>query len=163
MEISIDIENGYFSVTADINNEEVLQETINNFFKAYFEKHTSSTNRSYIALHEDQTIELANNEFGLAIRNGQIMVSSRDVSRVFGKRHHIVMRDIRLLECSAEFRAYNFVSAKYSDAQSKPRPEVYMTQDGFTFLVMGYTGKIAAKFKEKYIEAFNEMERALNR
>lgn len=33
-----------------------------------------------------------------------------------------------------------------------------MTKDGFTFLVMGYRGKKAAKFKEAYIQRFNAME-----
>ena len=33
-----------------------------------------------------------------------------------------------------------------------------MTRDGFTFLVMGYRGKKAARFKEAYIRRFNEME-----
>ena len=37
----------------------------------------------------------------------------------------------------------------------------YITRDGFTFLAMGFTGKIAAKFKEAYINAFNEMENKL--
>lgn len=37
----------------------------------------------------------------------------------------------------------------------------YLTRDGFTFLAMGFTGKVAAKFKEAYIEAFNDMERRL--
>jgi Rha family phage regulatory protein len=36
-----------------------------------------------------------------------------------------------------------------------------MTRDGFTFLAMGFTGKRAAQFKEKYIEAFNRMEAEL--
>ena len=35
---------------------------------------------------------------------------------------------------------------------------VTMTKDGFSFLVMGYTGKKAARFKEAYINAFNKME-----
>ena len=33
-----------------------------------------------------------------------------------------------------------------------------MTRDGFTMLVMGYTGQKAMKFKELYIKRFNEME-----
>lgn len=37
-----------------------------------------------------------------------------------------------------------------------------MTKDGFTFLVMGYTGSLAAHFKEKYIAAFNEIEAKAN-
>lgn len=36
-----------------------------------------------------------------------------------------------------------------------------MTKDGFSFLVMGYTGKKAATFKEAYIKAFNQMENAI--
>lgn len=37
----------------------------------------------------------------------------------------------------------------------------YIGKDGFVFLVMGFTGKVAAEFKEAYINAFNEMERKL--
>ncbi len=33
-----------------------------------------------------------------------------------------------------------------------------MTRDGFTILVMGYTGAKAMRFKELYIKRFNEME-----
>lgn len=37
----------------------------------------------------------------------------------------------------------------------------YLTRDGFTFLAMGFTGKVAVEFKETYINAFNEMEKAI--
>ena len=37
-----------------------------------------------------------------------------------------------------------------------------MTRDGFCFLAMGFTGKEAGKWKEKYINAFNEMEKSLS-
>ena len=33
-----------------------------------------------------------------------------------------------------------------------------MTKDGFCFLAMGFTGKEAAKWKEAFINAFNQME-----
>ena len=36
-----------------------------------------------------------------------------------------------------------------------------MNRDGFTFLVMGFTGKKANEWKWKYIEAFNMMETLL--
>ena len=36
-----------------------------------------------------------------------------------------------------------------------------MSRDGFTLLVMGYTGDLAMKFKEAYIKQFNAMEQAL--
>lgn len=38
-----------------------------------------------------------------------------------------------------------------------------MTKDGFSFLVMGYTGKKAGEFKEKFINNFNEMEKKIRR
>lgn len=38
-----------------------------------------------------------------------------------------------------------------------------MTKDGFVFLVMGFTGKKAARFKEAYIEEFNRMEAELHK
>jgi hypothetical protein len=36
-----------------------------------------------------------------------------------------------------------------------------MTRDGFSFLVMGFTGKRAAQWKERFLEAFNRMEQEL--
>lgn len=36
-----------------------------------------------------------------------------------------------------------------------------MTKDGFVFLIMGFTGKKAAAFKEAYIAEFNRMEAEL--
>lgn len=162
MEISIDIEKGCFSVVADINSGEVLQEAISNFFKAYFEKHTHSTDKAHVAVSESFTADLAANELGLTLREGHIVVSSRSVARVYGREYANVLQSIRRLDCSAEFRALNFQAAEYIDARKHRRPEVYMTRDGFTFLVMGYTGLLAAKFKEAYIEAFNAMERALS-
>ena len=37
----------------------------------------------------------------------------------------------------------------------------YMNRDGFTLLVMGYTGEKAIQFKMAYIKQFNAMEKAL--
>jgi phage regulator Rha-like protein len=46
----------------------------------------------------------------------------------------------------------------YADAKGELRKEYQITKDGFAFLVMGFTGKVAAKFKEAYILAFNKLE-----
>jgi phage antirepressor YoqD-like protein len=40
-------------------------------------------------------------------------------------------------------------------------PEILIAKDGFVILAMGYSGSKAMLFKEAYINAFNEMERAL--
>lgn len=90
--------------------------------------------------------------------NDQAMTSSLLVAKEFGKEHNKVMRDINNLACSQEFRAANFGDSSYVSEQGKEFPMFTMTKDGFSFLVMGYTGKKAAQFKEAYINAFNKME-----
>lgn len=90
--------------------------------------------------------------------NDQAMTSSLLVAKEFGKEHNKVMRDINNLACSQEFRAANFGESSYVSEQGKEFPMFTMTKDGFSFLVMGYTGKKAAQFKEAYINAFNKME-----
>ena len=86
-------------------------------------------------------------------------VTSLDVARIFNKQHKNVIRDIEMLDCSAEFSRLNFEPSKYKDERGKWQPCVAMTRDGFTFLVMGYRGKTAARFKEAYIARFNQMQR----
>lgn len=88
-------------------------------------------------------------------------VDSLYVAKYFGKNHFHVLRDIESLDCSNEFRQTNFGLTSYKDEQGKKRPCYTMTRDGFTFLVMGYRGKKAAKFKELYIQRFNEMEKTI--
>jgi Rha family phage regulatory protein len=92
---------------------------------------------------------------------GMNVTTSRLVANKFGKQHKNVIQRIENLECSEEFNRLNFQPVDYVDNKGEKRPEYYITRDGFTFLVMGFTGKRAAKFKEEYINAFNQMERQL--
>lgn len=89
------------------------------------------------------------------------VVSSLDVADTFGKEHARVLRDVRELDCSNEFRLGNFAESSYINSQNKKQPMYLITRDGFTLLVMGYTGDKAMKFKEAYIKQFNAMERTL--
>lgn len=91
------------------------------------------------------------------------VVSSLDVAETFGKEHYHVMEDIRKImsdlntpEISGLF-SENF----YVASNGKKNPMFYMTRDGFTLLVMGYTGEKAMKFKLAYIKQFNAMEKLL--
>ncbi|OMF54715.1 hypothetical protein BK138_16300 [Paenibacillus rhizosphaerae] len=95
------------------------------------------------------------------INNGKTVTDSLTVAEVFGKEHRRVMQDIRDLECSDEFNRHNFVQVDYTDSRNRTYPKYIITQDGFSFLVMGYTGKEAARFKEMYITAFNQMREQL--
>lgn len=90
-------------------------------------------------------------------------VNSLFVAECFEKEHKNVLRDIqRITEptsgLSEEFRQLNFEPSYYRNKQNKKQPCYYLTRDGFTMLVMGYTGQKALKFKERYIRRFNEME-----
>lgn len=89
------------------------------------------------------------------------VVTSLDVAETFGKEHKNVLRDIRELECSDEFNRLNFELTSYIDARNRKQDMYYITRDGFTLLVMGYTGEKAMRFKEAYIRQFNAMEKAL--
>ena len=101
----------------------------------------------------------------IEIINGQPTTTSLDIAAHFGKRHDTVLRAIRNLDCSPEFRHRNFAEASQEVPQPNggvaKYPVARMTRDGFSFLCMGFTGKEAAKWKEAYISAFNQMESAL--
>lgn len=91
-------------------------------------------------------------------KDGKATTTSLAIAEFFGKRHSHVLRAVKNLECSKEFNERNFGLVEYTDAKGEKRPMYEITKDGFVFLVMGFTGKGAAKFKESYINAFNEMQ-----
>lgn len=97
--------------------------------------------------------------------NGQVVTNSLLVAETFGKTHSNVLRDIKNLRCSEEFKVLNFelmVKMNKLPQGGKQKSQYYiMTKDGFTFLVMGYQGAKAGQFKERYINAFNAMEKKL--
>lgn len=99
------------------------------------------------------------------VRKNQVVTTSLEIAKHFGKLHKDVLRDIRELECSSDFVQRNFAlyhyHSKLNENVIRKLPMYYITRDGFTFLAMGFTGKVAAKFKEDYINAFNEMEKSL--
>ncbi len=101
-------------------------------------------------------------ELGLVERDGRIVVSSRDIAKTFEKKHKSILGLIRELNCSEEFNRQNFLPITYRDGRGRLQPEYLMTRDGFTFLVIGFTGSLSAKFREAYIKAFNAVEAALN-
>lgn len=77
---------------------------------------------------------------------------------MFGKEHKNVVRDIENLSCSENFNRLNFERITYKDARNREQTAYEMTKDGFSFLVMGYTGAKAGEFKERFINEFNRRE-----
>jgi Rha family phage regulatory protein len=99
-----------------------------------------------------------NDQFGITEKNGIPVVGSRYIADTFGKRHDNVLQAIAKIECSDEFRLLNFKESCYRNEQGRKQPEYLLTRDGFSILVMGFTGRKAMEFKEAYINAFNQME-----
>ena len=97
----------------------------------------------------------------ITISNCRVITTSIAIAEFFDKRHDDVLKKIRLMDCSTEFNARNFSDVTYTDAKGEQRPMYQITKNGFVFLVMGFTGKKAAAFKEAYIAEFDRMEKQL--
>ncbi len=94
------------------------------------------------------------------ITSQEVVVSSRQVAEHFEKEHKTVLRNIHEI-LAAQNCATKFFHESTYDNRGKLYPEYLMTRDGFTLLVMSFTGKVAMDWKIKYINAFNEMEKQL--
>mgnify|MGYP002091636291 CR=1 FL=1 len=86
--------------------------------------------------------------------NGIPTTTSLVIAQAFEKEHKDVLRAIYNMECSPEFNERNFAPVGYKDAKGEIRPAYRLTRDGFAFLAMGFTGKKAAAWKERFLEAF---------
>lgn len=88
------------------------------------------------------------------LKNGVPVTNSVTVALVFNKRHDNVLQAVQQLDCSEEFSLLNFKETSLKDSQNKDRRTYDMTRDGFMFLVMGFTGKVAGRYKEHFIAEF---------
>lgn len=98
----------------------------------------------------------------VTIENGRAVTTSVAVAEFFHKLHKNVIQKIETLECSDEFTELNFQPSEYTDSTGRKLPMYQITKNGFVFLVMGFTGKKAAAFKEAYIAEFDRMEAELH-
>lgn len=95
------------------------------------------------------------------IENNRPVTDSLTVAETFKKNHADILRDIRILGCSEQFRLSNFAESTYINQQGRETPKILMTEQGFAILAMGYTGKKAMGFKEQYISEFDKMRSSL--
>lgn len=98
--------------------------------------------------------------------NGVLVADSLQVAESFGKSHRHVLEAVDKLvynlaaeNSAAKPEAY-FIPADYENRGKRYR-KFLLTRDGFSLLVMGFTGPAALHWKLLYIEAFNKMEAAL--
>jgi len=103
-------------------------------------------------------------------RRGQVLTTSRIIAEVFDKEHKHVIRDIEnLIKQTASVRqspnlgsAKMFIKTSYqAEKGGRSYPMYLLNRDGFSLLVMSFTGEKAMEFKLKFIAEFNRMEQAL--
>ncbi|MDF8367235.1 phage regulatory protein [Weissella paramesenteroides] len=95
------------------------------------------------------------------LQNGVATTTSLQVADVFEKNHRDVLETIKNLTAENSAVKNMFKEMTYVNSRGREYPMYQMDKDGFTLLVMGYTGQKATEFKLRYIQAFNEMEQAL--
>jgi Rha family phage regulatory protein len=101
------------------------------------------------------------------LAGNKLYTDTKAVAQAFDKDHKEVLRDVRKVNCPADFKRRNFALVKETMTYKHNGVEMVketsrtshyeMTKDGFMFLVMGFTGKAAAAVKVAFIEAFNAM------
>lgn len=102
-----------------------------------------------------------NDQITLIEHDEIITVSSRDVAERFGKQHKDVLEAIRNLIDQNSAVKNMFIESAYKNTRGRYYEEYLMDRDGFSLLIMGFTGKKALAWKIKYLEAFNAMEERL--
>ncbi|WP_298957289.1 Rha family transcriptional regulator [uncultured Campylobacter sp.] len=103
----------------------------------------------------DQSVEFE-------VMDNGIFTTSLSVAAVFEKRHADIIAKISEFPTD-DFNERNFSLVKYQDQKGEFRPMYKMTRDGFSLLVMGFTGERAYKWKIEFIAAFNKMEAMIKR
>lgn len=101
------------------------------------------------------------------LKNDEAVCSSLDVAEKFGKRHDKLISEIERMYgdligkgCPQNGGDPLFKKTTYTHPQNMQTYPMYlMNRDGFSLLVMGFTGKKALEWKLQYIKAFNTMEK----
>lgn len=101
------------------------------------------------------------NEIKINNSNGTLTVSSLQIAYDFGKQHKHVLETIENIKAENSAVTPMFIESAYTAGTGKAYKCYDITRDGFSLLVMGFTGKKALEWKIKYIEAFNAMEERL--
>ncbi|MTD37680.1 phage regulatory protein [Erwinia sp. CPCC 100877] len=97
------------------------------------------------------------------MKNKAAVTTSLQIADSFDKKHQHVLRDIDALKEDVSNFGLMFCEGTEPDAYGRPRRIYFISRDGFFLLAMGFTGKKALSFKQKYIEAFNEMETVIRK
>lgn len=92
------------------------------------------------------------------LKNDEAVCDSLQVAEKFGKRHNNVLQNIDNLIAENSAVKSMFKQSTYKADNGQKYRMFYMNRDGFSLLIMGFTGKDALNWKLQYIKAFNQME-----
>ena len=92
------------------------------------------------------------------LKNDEAVCDSLQVAEKFDKAHRSVLRDIDNLIAQNCAVKSMFKQSTYKADNGQKYRMFYMNRDGFSLLIMGFTGKDALNWKLQYIKAFNQME-----
>ena len=104
----------------------------------------------------DAGVSVDSEVFVARTENNSMYTTSKDVAEKFGKRHADVLRAVENLITQNCVVKSMFHESTYEN-RGKQYPMYLVTRDGFTLLVMGFTGADALEWKMKYMNAFNRM------
>lgn len=102
------------------------------------------------------------NELVFKSEKGNPVTTSLLVAEKFEKEHKHVLDAIRNLVAENSAASFLFFESQYEN-RGKYYPMFIMSRDGFSLLVMGFTGSRALQFKLDFIDAFNRMEEVIKR
>ena len=95
------------------------------------------------------------------IKGQKVFTDSLRIAEKFNKRHDRVIRKIENLIKDDENNRLIFGVVEYKDKKGEFRKKYIMDRRSFTILSMGFTGKKAFDWKNKFLDAFKVMEKTL--
>jgi len=102
-------------------------------------------------------VSIDNEVFVACTENNTMYTTTKDIAEKFGKQHKNVLQAVRDLVAGNSAAKNMFHEATYEN-RGKQYPMYLVNRNGFTLLVMGFTGQDALEWKMKYMNAFNRME-----
>ena len=88
----------------------------------------------------------------------EVVTTSKNIAELFEKIHRDVIKTIRDLDCSREFKKSNYITSYYISPQNKILPCFNITKEGLLFLCMIFSGEKAAKQKIDIINILCTLE-----
>ena len=118
-----------------------------------------------------KNLTVAGKEISFIDKENKVWIDSRDIAKVYEKRHGDLMRTIRdHLDKITTLRGENYLNAKVrldndyqklSNGKVRKVPFYLLDRDIFNIVVLKFQGLKAMKYTLKFIDAFNAMEKEL--